>query len=41
MIIFISHKLNGVTEVADRITVLRRGRDQTLPAGGAGRAWRA
>jgi general nucleoside transport system ATP-binding protein len=35
-IIFISHKLNEVTEVADRITVLRRGkRIETLPASGA------
>ncbi len=35
-IIFISHKLNEVTEVADRITVLRRGkRVETLPAAGA------
>ena len=35
-IIFISHKLNEVTEVADRITVLRRGkRIETLPAAGA------
>src|SRR6478609_5277859 len=35
-IIFISHKLNEVTEVADRITVLRRGkRIETLPAEGA------
>ena len=35
-IIFISHKLNEVTEVADRITVLRRGKMiETLPAEGA------
>jgi ABC-type uncharacterized transport system ATPase subunit len=35
-IIFISHKLNEVTEVADRITVLRRGRRiETIPAAGA------
>jgi len=35
-IIFISHKLNEVTEVADRITVLRRGKlIETLPAAGA------
>ena len=35
-IIFISHKLNEVTEVADRITVLRRGKKiETLPAEGA------
>src|SRR5688572_3906334 len=35
-IIFISHKLNKVTEVADRITVLRRGKKiETLPAAGA------
>jgi ABC-type uncharacterized transport system ATPase subunit len=35
-IIFISHKLNEVTEVADRITVLRRGKKiDTLPAAGA------
>ena len=35
-IIFISHKLNEVTEVADRITVLRRGKlVETLPAAGA------
>jgi simple sugar transport system ATP-binding protein len=35
-IIFISHKLNEVTEVADRITVLRRGKKiETLPAKGA------
>jgi ABC-type uncharacterized transport system ATPase subunit len=35
-IIFISHKLNEVTEVADRITVLRRGKlIETLPAEGA------
>ena len=34
-IIFISHKLNEVTEVADRITVLRRGKKiETLPAAG-------
>jgi ABC-type uncharacterized transport system ATPase subunit len=35
-IIFISHKLTEVTEVADRITVLRRGKKiETLPAEGA------
>ena len=35
-IIFISHKLNEVTDIADRITVLRRGRKiETLPAAGA------
>ena len=35
-IIFISHKLNEVLEVADRITVLRRGKlIETLPAEGA------
>src|SRR6187402_2839314 len=35
-IIFISHKLNEVTEVANRITVLRRGkRIETIPAEGA------
>ena len=35
-IIFISHKLNEVTEVADRITVLRRGKlIDTIPAEGA------
>jgi ABC-type uncharacterized transport system ATPase subunit len=35
-IIFISHKLNEVAEVADRITVLRRGKMiETLPAPGA------
>ncbi len=35
-IIFISHKLNEVTEVADRITVLRRGKlIETIPAAGA------
>jgi general nucleoside transport system ATP-binding protein len=35
-IIFISHKLKEVTEIADRITVLRRGKKiETLPAAGA------
>jgi general nucleoside transport system ATP-binding protein len=35
-IIFISHKLNEVTDIADRITVLRRGKKiETLPAAGA------
>src|SRR5688572_18094912 len=35
-IIFISHKLNEVTEIAQRITVLRRGKKvETLPAAGA------
>jgi simple sugar transport system ATP-binding protein len=35
-IIFISHKLNEVLEIAERITVLRRGRTvETIPAAGA------
>ena len=35
-IIFITHKLNEVLEIADRITVLRRGKKvETLPAEGA------
>ena len=35
-IIFITHKLNEVLEIADRITVLRRGKTiETVPRGGA------
>jgi simple sugar transport system ATP-binding protein len=35
-IVFISHKLNEVLEIAERITVLRRGKKvETLPAAGA------
>jgi ABC-type uncharacterized transport system ATPase subunit len=35
-IIFISHKLHEVTDIADRVTVLRRGKMiETLPAAGA------